>query len=52
VPGELSGTVERVATGEKHRFHGLQGLVSLIVELIVPTEARRHPARRGPTRAT
>jgi hypothetical protein len=33
-PGELTGTVERVRTGERHRFHGSDALGSLIVRLV------------------
>lgn len=32
--GEIAGTVERVRTGEKHRFTGLDGLGALIARIV------------------
>ncbi len=30
----LSGTIERVRTGEKHRFEGLEALAPLIAQMV------------------
>jgi len=32
--GEIAGTVERVRTGEKHRFSGVDALGALIVRIV------------------
>jgi hypothetical protein len=32
--GEIAGTVERVRTGEKHRFTGVDALGTLIVQIV------------------
>jgi hypothetical protein len=32
--GEVSGTLERVRTGEKRRFRGLDGLVALMAQMM------------------
>lgn len=32
--GPVSGIVERVKTGEKHRFHGLDALAPLLAQLV------------------
>ena len=42
--GQLSGTVERVRTGEKHRFSGLEGLGALIAGMV--GEATKQPDER------
>jgi len=45
--GQLSGTVERVRTGEKHQFRGLKGLRALIAGMVV--EATKQPDERPST---
>jgi len=37
-PDELTGTVERVQTGEKHRFRGADALAGLIARLAAPEQ--------------
>jgi len=34
--GHVSGIVERVKTGEKHRFHGVEAIGPLIAEMVRP----------------
>ena len=33
-PGQVSGIVERLKTGEKHRFHGVEAIGPLIAEMV------------------
>jgi len=35
-PGQVSGIVERLKTGEKHRFHGVEAIGPLIAEMVRP----------------
>lgn len=42
-PAGITGIVERVTTGEKHRFHGLEALAPLLAALIA-VEAGATPA--------
>jgi hypothetical protein len=43
--GAIAGTVERVRTGEKHRFRGLESLAALIVQMM--TYGRQPSAGTG-----
>ncbi len=48
--GRLSGIVERVKTGEKHRFHDTEAIGALIAEM-VRHEASTIPGAKRPTDA-
>jgi hypothetical protein len=41
--GEVAGTVERVRTGERHRFCGADALTSLIARLAAPATPDTSP---------
>jgi hypothetical protein len=41
--GELAGTVERVRTGEKHRFESAVGLLPLVAAMTPPAAGPEGP---------
>ena len=45
--GEVAGTVERVRTGERHRFRGADALTSLIAQLAAPARPDPSPDEEG-----
>jgi hypothetical protein len=46
-PGGVAGTVERVRTGERHRFRGADALASLIARLAAPARPDPSPGEVG-----
>ena len=46
--GRLSGVVERVQTGEKHRFAGPTRLGHLIARMLTAEDEERQNHRKGP----
>jgi hypothetical protein len=45
---QLTGVIERVRTGEKHRFDGLDGLGAVLARAVAAAEPRRGRVNPGP----